>query len=724
MTVLVLLAIALFTLWPFMGVLNRAIWASGTFWDLSESVRLWAVIGVSGALGASFREVFRSVQRLGSAEGASEALLRDALLALMLVVVGGLIPITLGVVFQGLLVTSQSSGGLGDLNPYGLLIVSMGAGFYGVEWILSMGGNLSIPKVAEVEKPIVPVFPRPERPRPLADEVKRGDDAVVLPIRQRSETSTVTSALRVQWEQHPDDPDIVRQFVNALRDAGQIDEAAHALDALIDARPDDAQLVREKAALYRSVGDERRYVETVKAAEEISDRNTFKDNVGKTITLSQVELHDLPFFANFTWDLQPNVNVLLGRNGYGKSHLLRVIVGMLQNHRAVTGQFFSQKPPRGAKPSLRIDVVKEGGTESCVRTRLLFEQQFGVVPLLAIPDMRYIEKSGDAFAPTSGPLDLSRQGASHFLEERSYQGLILTFLYELSREFNPQERFNRPIFRLIEEVVQVLTDRSFEFADVEPLDSAGYRILVKTDGNESNPLPLQKASQGTLSVLSMVGLVYRFLKSVHPHVPEHALLQQQAIVVIDEIDAHLHPLWQQQILQLFRDKFPNVQFIITAHSPLVIAGCKKREVAVLMKGTAGGFTVDVKQEHFIGASPETLYRDVFRVEDPDLAYMRLGTLQPRAPKFRKRVEELQDLDTRTEAESAELEDLLEKLFYLDEADHIDAERKQAAAFARDRQRMELELKNTEGKVNELESQVSALKQELDTKTSSTETPSS
>ena len=715
-----LIATPLVILWPYTDS-GRASWETGwlgVISPLEPSLRLWTVIGLAGALGASFREVFRRIRWLMQFDRAPEWMMRDTLLVLMQVVVGGMIPITGGLLLEGILMPSNDSGGLGGLNPYGLLIVSAGVGFYGVELIRSWGDRaLPSAKSPGIEEPVAPVFRLPETPRPIEPAVRQSS----MEIHEKSSSVTITQTrtLRTQWEEHPDDADLARQLIAALVDAKQFEEAGHVYDELIDANPEDAQLVREKAQLYRSVGDERRYVQTVAAAEEISARNVFKDNVGKQITLSEVELRDVPFFGNFTWQLQPNVNVLLGRNGYGKSHLLRAIVGMLQNDRQVTGQYFSShsssRAPRGAKPSMRVDIVKEGVTQSSVRARLLFEKEFGAVPLLAIPDMRYIEKSGDAFAPTSGALDLSRQGASHFLEERSYQGLILTFLYELSREFNKEQRFDRPIFRLIQDVVQALTDRSFKFIDVEELDSAGYRILVTTDGNESNPLPLQKASQGTLSVLSMVGLVYRFLKSVHK-VDEDVLLQQQGIVVIDEIDAHLHPIWQQQILQLFRDKFPNVQFIITAHTPLVVAGCKKREVAVLGKGT-GGFIVDVREEHFIGASPELLYKKVFEVEDKDLTYLRLNTLQPRAPEFRKRVEELKSQTTLSETESAELQDLHEKLYYLDEADHIDAERKQAAASARERHRIEMELKNKAGKVHELESQVSALKQELDAQSS-------
>jgi AAA domain, putative AbiEii toxin, Type IV TA system len=47
------------------------------------------------------------------------------------------------------------------------------------------------------------------------------------------------------------------------------------------------------------------------------------------------------------------------------------------------------------------------------------------------------------------------------------------------------------------------------------------------------------------------------------------------VVLIDEIDAHLHPSWQTRIGQWFTQYFPNMQFIVTSHSPLICRACDK-----------------------------------------------------------------------------------------------------------------------------------------------------
>src|SRR5206468_5479818 len=60
-------------------------------------------------------------------------------------------------------------------------------------------------------------------------------------------------------------------------------------------------------------------------------------------------------------------------------------------------------------------------------------------------------------------------------------------------------------------------------------------------------------------------------------------LSEAAIALVDEIDLHLHPRWQREITAHLDRLFPNVQFIVTAHSPLVVQGAGVTNVAVLRR---------------------------------------------------------------------------------------------------------------------------------------------
>jgi predicted ATPase len=78
----------------------------------------------------------------------------------------------------------------------------------------------------------------------------------------------------------------------------------------------------------------------------------------------------------------------------------------------------------------------------------------------------------------------------------------------------------------------------------------------------------------------MVDLASRFLerfeKSENP-------LAEPAIVLVDEIDLHLHPKWQRTLMTYLGELFPSTQFIATAHSPLVVQGAEGANIVVLQR---------------------------------------------------------------------------------------------------------------------------------------------
>ncbi|MFR2257935.1 MAG: AAA family ATPase [Clostridium sp.] len=55
------------------------------------------------------------------------------------------------------------------------------------------------------------------------------------------------------------------------------------------------------------------------------------------------------------------------------------------------------------------------------------------------------------------------------------------------------------------------------------------------------------------------------------------------IVLIDELDMHLHPKWQWNVIKALEETFPNIQFIVATHSPIIISSCKNENL-ILIKG--------------------------------------------------------------------------------------------------------------------------------------------
>lgn len=107
--------------------------------------------------------------------------------------------------------------------------------------------------------------------------------------------------------------------------------------------------------------------------------------------------------------------------------------------------------------------------------------------------------------------------------------------------------------------------------------SRQFEELVYADQNQE--IAVSKLSAGYQSLLWMVmDLAYRVC-ILNPELGNKTEIQ--GVVLIDEIDMHLHPKWQWNIIKALSVAFPNVQFIITTHSPIVISSAKEANLIFL-----------------------------------------------------------------------------------------------------------------------------------------------
>ncbi|HYJ84592.1 MAG TPA: AAA family ATPase, partial [Pyrinomonadaceae bacterium] len=407
----------------------------------------------------------------------------------------------------------------------------------------------------------------------------------------------------------------------------------------------------------------------------------FERNLGDAFLVKTLEIHNVDFFGPSSWQLRPGVNILLGRNGYGKSLLLHCLAALLQKDDEASKDLFKSA---SQDAFLQLTVERNGVTEIIRRERDRFTKAVGKIPILAIPDSRFVNRTETLIkGHKTTALNLRVDGARHFLEDRPYGEVMQVLFTELCFDYLEKQSFKLPSFALLQDAIKTLTGETFQFHAVERVDRDAFRMLVVTEGNE-RPLPIQYASQGTLSVLGVVGLIRSYLKGLFPEEREEKFLQKPAIVFVDELDAHLHPFWQQKLTGILRDNFPNVQFVLSAHSPLVVAGCWSGEVSVLRKGSAG-FQIQQIDYDFLGTPVEEIYRIIFGVEDFDENYLKSASRATAGFSNEKRISELEKKTELTELERRELLRLVREEGMIRRAAEVRDERKD------DRQRT-LELK--------------------------------
>lgn len=104
-------------------------------------------------------------------------------------------------------------------------------------------------------------------------------------------------------------------------------------------------------------------------------------------------------------------------------------------------------------------------------------------------------------------------------------------------------------------------------------------------------LPVSLLSDGVRAMISLaVDLAWRCTK-LNPQFGREASVKSPGIVMIDEVDMHLHPQWQQRVIASLRRAFPNIQFIVTTHSPQVLSTVHRENIRLLGTNEAGQMTV-------------------------------------------------------------------------------------------------------------------------------------
>ena len=135
--------------------------------------------------------------------------------------------------------------------------------------------------------------------------------------------------------------------------------------------------------------------------------------------------------------------------------------------------------------------------------------------------------------------------------------------------------------------------------------------------------------------------------------------KKPAILLIDEIENHLHPTWQRRVIPALLKHFPGLQIFATTHSPFVVAGLKAGQVHLLKRDENGVVTASTNTEDIVGWTADEILRNLMGVEEPtdQLTVDRMNRL--------RQLREKESLTSEEESELNELrrqvnEDLLSK----------------------------------------------------------------
>lgn len=132
-------------------------------------------------------------------------------------------------------------------------------------------------------------------------------------------------------------------------------------------------------------------------------------------------------------------------------------------------------------------------------------------------------------------------------------------------------------------------------------------LMIELSGRS---LPFSYLSDGYRNMVAMVADIAVRCATLNPHLREGALIETPGVVLIDELDLHLHPKWQRRVIGDLMNVFPKVQFVGTTHSPFVIQALPPIDTVRLLN------LDDPHADDFANKSVEDISEQVQGVELP------------------------------------------------------------------------------------------------------------
>lgn len=197
------------------------------------------------------------------------------------------------------------------------------------------------------------------------------------------------------------------------------------------------------------------------------------------------------------------------------------------------------------------------------------------------------------------------------------------------------------------------------------------RLLVSytaPDGVRLKDQPFETLSDGYRAVIGMVADIARRMAQLNPFFGKDAIRVTPGVVLIDEVDLHLHPKWQERILDTLTTLFPQIQFIVTTHAPLVISTARSEELRVIRRteGDGAAYQADMPSTETYGSDTSSVLRHVMDAPDKPETVQRLfdrfgGQLD--AGDYAGAKETLAELSREIDADSPDLSRARSKYFF-------------------------------------------------------------
>ena len=358
--------------------------------------------------------------------------------------------------------------------------------------------------------------------------------------------------------------------------------------------------------------------------------------------LREVHVDNYRCFDELRLPLEEDTTVLFAENGGGKTALLTALamgLAVIQRDSPKTLKLAAGRdyrrgvpndkgPPEPASPCEITWTAAVGDAETVTwsaavqpasgRPRNRHRQIFEAVEQVRVPGVRWplfawygvdrlerlhdrsrkVELTRDRWEAYTSALDPNLD------EAPLLQWLQDEFLGDTARrqQSKPERFFHAAVMEAAVQATPSATHAWYDAVEKNP-------VVRFEDGHEA---PWSELSDGYHAFIALVADIARRAVMLNELDGADAPARVEGVVLIDELDLHLHPRWQREALPRLREAFPRLQFIISTHSPQVLSSAENRQVRRLVDREIQDRNVFVS-----GRDTNAILRDLMRTDDRD-----------------------------------------------------------------------------------------------------------